>query len=119
MPQDEAKPNGIILISTFSDEQSLIDLSNIIVNEKRLCACVNYTSIKSIYMWRSDLRHENEIIAFFKTTDDLVDKLKIEIKKNHPYDVPEIVIIKMNDVSYEYLDWMYKVTHIEKNNESK
>jgi len=23
----------------------------------------------------------------------------------------------MNDVSYDYLDWMYKVTHIEKNNE--
>jgi hypothetical protein len=29
------------------------------------------------------------------------------------------VVIKMNDVSYEYLDWMYKVTHIKKNNESR
>ena len=118
MTQNKVKQNGIILISTFSDERSLINLSNILVNEKRLCACVNYTPIKSIYMWDSVLQHENEFIAFFKTTEDLVDKLKTEIKENHPYDVPEIVVIKMNDVSYAYLEWMYKVTHVQKNNES-
>ena len=118
MTQNKVKQNGIILISTFSDERSLINLSNILVNEKRLCACVNYTPIKSIYMWNSVLQHENEFIAFFKTTEDLVDKLKTEIKENHPYDVPEIVVIKMNDVSYAYLEWMYKVTHVQKNNES-
>ena len=118
MTQNKAKQNGIILISTFSDERSLINLSNILVNEKRLCACINYAPIKSIYMWNSVLQHENEFIAFFKTTEDLVDKLKTEIKENHPYDVPEIVVIKMNDVSYAYLEWMYKVTHVQKNNES-
>ncbi len=40
MTKDEVKQNGIILISTFSDEQSLIDLSNILVNGKKtLCLC--------------------------------------------------------------------------------
>ena len=118
MTQNKVKQNGIILISAFSDERSLINLSNILVNEKRLCACVNYTPIKSIYIWNSVLQHENEFIAFFKTTEDLVDKLKTEIKENHPYDVPEIVVIKMDDVSYSYLEWMYKVTHVQKNHET-
>ena len=45
---------GVILISTFSDEKSLIDLSNTLIMEKRICACVNYTTVKSIYMWNSD-----------------------------------------------------------------
>jgi periplasmic divalent cation tolerance protein len=116
MDQGKVKQRGIILISTFSDEQSVIDLSNILINEKRLCACINYTTIKSIYIWNSVLQHDNELIAFFKTTEDLVDDLKTEIKRNHPYDVPEIVVIKMSDISDEYMDWMYKVTHIEKNN---
>ena len=118
MTKDELKQKGVILISTFSDEQSLINLSSTLVNEKRICACVNYTSIKSIYRWHSVLQHENEFIAFFKTTEDLADNLKAEIKKIHPYDIPEIVVIKMSDVSYEYFDWMYKVTHTEKNSES-
>jgi periplasmic divalent cation tolerance protein len=107
----ESNQNGIILISTFSDEKSLIDLSNTVIMEKRICACVNYTSVKSIYMWQSELQQENEFLAFFKTTSDCVEKLKTEIKNNHPYDIPEIVVIKMSDVSSEYLNWMYKNTH--------
>ena len=111
MVDKRSDPNGVILISTFSDEKSLIDLSNRLVTEKRICACVNYTAVKSIYMWQSDLQQENEFLAFFKTTSDHAEKLKIEIKNNHPYDVPEIIIVKMSDVSPEYLNWMYKNTH--------
>ena len=50
-------------------------------------------------------------LAFFKTTSYYVEKLKTEIKNNHPYDVPEIVVIKMSDVSSDYFNWMYKNTH--------
>jgi periplasmic divalent cation tolerance protein len=103
--------NGVILISTFSDEKSLIALSSSLIVEKRVCACVNYMTTKSIYMWDSKLHQETEFLAFFKTTSDLVEKLKTEIENNHPYDVPEIVIIKMSDVSSEYFDWMHKNTH--------
>ena len=103
--------NGVILISTFSDEKSLIDLSRILVMEKRICACVNYTMVKSTYVWNSALQQEEEYLAFFKTTSDHVENLKTEIKNNHPYDVPEIVVIKMSDVSHEYFNWMYKNTH--------
>jgi periplasmic divalent cation tolerance protein len=103
--------NGVILISTFSDEKSLIDISNRLVAEKGICACVNYTPIKSIYMWKSKLHHETEFLAFFKTTFDLAETLKTEIKNIHPYDVPEVVLIKMSDVTPEYFEWMYKNTH--------
>lgn len=110
MVDKESPRNGIILFSTFPDEKSLIALSNSLIAEKRLCACVNYTTTKSIYMWNSELHHETEFLAFFKTTSDLAEKLKTEIENNHPYDVPEIVIIKMSGVSSEYLDWMHKNT---------
>jgi periplasmic divalent cation tolerance protein len=103
--------NGVILISTFSDEKSLIDLSRILVMEKRICACVNYTMVQSTYIWNSSLQQEKEYLAFFKTTSDHIEKLKTEIKNNHPYDVPEIVVIKMSYVSSDYFNWMYKNTH--------
>lgn len=107
---DDSK-EGILLISTFPDEESLNNLSKIVVLEKRICACVNYTLIKSIYEWKSNYHKEDELLAFFKTTGDHVDQLKSEIRNNHPYDIPEIVIIKMNDVSQDYLQWMYNNTH--------
>jgi periplasmic divalent cation tolerance protein len=111
MVDKESSQKGVILISTFSDEKSLIALSNSLIAEKRVCACVNYTTTKSIYMWNSRLHQESEFLAFFKTTSDLAEKLKTEIEHNHPYDVPEIVIIKMSDVSSGYFDWMHKNTH--------
>ncbi|HZB98898.1 MAG TPA: divalent cation tolerance protein CutA, partial [Nitrososphaeraceae archaeon] len=40
------------------------------------------------------------------TTNLTANKLKIEINNTHPYDVPEIVELKMNDVSKAYLSWM-------------
>ncbi|HEY6535976.1 MAG TPA: divalent-cation tolerance protein CutA [Candidatus Nitrosocosmicus sp.] len=110
MMHDDSK-EGILLISTFPDEESLNNLSKIVVLEKRICACVNYTLIKSIYEWKSNYHKEDELLAFFKTTGDHVDQLKSEIRNNHPYDIPEIVIIKMNDVSQDYLQWMYNNTH--------
>jgi periplasmic divalent cation tolerance protein len=102
--------NGMILISTFSDEQSLINLSKILVVEKKLCACVNYTKINSLYVWESELKQEEEIIAFFKTTSSCIQTLKDEILTRHPYKLPEIVIIQMDDVSSEYLSWIINNT---------
>jgi periplasmic divalent cation tolerance protein len=118
MVDNECGQNGIILISTFSDEKSLIDLSKNLIMEKRVCACVNYTTVKSIYMWNSNLHQENEFLAFFKTTSDLAEKLKTELEDNHPYDVPEIVTIKMSDITSEYFNWMHKNTHKDNDNVS-
>ena len=110
--QDERPScNGMILISTFSDEKSLINLSKTLVVKKKLCACVNYTRINSLYVWESELKQEEEIIAFFKTTSSCIQALKAEILAHHPYKVPEIVIIKMDDVSSEYLSWIINNTH--------
>lgn len=109
--QDELSScNGRILISTFSDEQSLINLSKTLIVEKKLCACVNYTKINSLYVWESEFKQEEEFIAFFKTTSSCIPTLKAEILAHHPYKLPEIVIIKIDDISSEYLLWIINNT---------
>jgi len=42
----------------------------------------------------------------FKTTKKSAEKLKIEIARMHPYQVPEIIELAMGDVSRSYLEWM-------------
>jgi periplasmic divalent cation tolerance protein len=37
-------------------------------------------------------------------------RLKDEIKKLHPYEVPEILELKMDDVSRDYLSWLAQST---------
>src|ERR671932_1138741 len=96
---------GLVLLSTFPTEELAADIANKVVSAK-LCACVNFTRIRSIYSWHGKLEDQSEFIALFKTSAKSARKLKEEIIRLHPYEVPEVVEIKMSDVSEPYLSWL-------------
>ena len=100
---------GTIILSTFPSEESVADISNKVVACK-LCACVNFGKIRSIYSWRGKMEDQQEFIALFKTTMKSAKRLKAEIARLHPYDVPEIVELKMEDVASQYMSWLIKST---------
>src|SRR5215510_9887345 len=101
---------GAIIISTFPDEQSVVDIANWVVRSK-LCACVNFSKMRSIYSWQDKIEDQQEFIAFFKTTTKASKKIKTEIARLHPYEVPEIVELRMTDISSPYLRWLLQSTN--------
>jgi periplasmic divalent cation tolerance protein len=105
---------GVIILSTFPSEESAAEAARYVVSAK-LCACVNFTQIRSIYSWNEQIEDQHEFIALFKTTSKSAKKLKAEIARLHPYEVPEIVELKMSNVSKPYLSWLvaestYRIT---------
>jgi periplasmic divalent cation tolerance protein len=100
---------GTIILSTFPSEESVADIAGKVVAGK-LCSCVNFTQIRSIYAWRGRMEDQKEFIALFKTTAKSAKRLKAEIARLHPYKVPEIVELKMEDVSKPYLTWLVEST---------
>jgi len=98
-----------IIISTYPDKKSVLKIANVVV-KKQLAACVNFTKINSVYTWKGKMEKTVEFLAFFKTTSQTSSSLKIEIKKLHPYKVPEIAEIKINSVNKPYLDWLVQST---------
>lgn len=99
------KQKGVIIVSTFANEQAAHDVSKKLV-ESGLAACANLTPVRSIYVWRNRVEDHGECLVLFKTTKSSSKALKKEIARLHPYDVPEIVEIKMADVSRPYLEWL-------------
>jgi periplasmic divalent cation tolerance protein len=100
---------GVIVLSTFLSEESVAEIAGKVVAGK-LCACVNFTKVRSIYSWHGKMEDRQEFIAFFKTTAKSAKTLKAEIARLHPYEVPEIVELKMDDVSTSYLSWLVEST---------
>ncbi len=96
---------GVIVLSTFPSEESAAEIARRVVSAK-LCACVNFTRIRSIYSWNQKMEDQQEFIALFKATSKSAKKLKAEIARLHPYEVPEIVEFKMSNVSKHYLTWL-------------
>ena len=97
-------------MSTFPNKKSVADIAKHVIDLK-LCACVNFTEVRSIYSWRGKIENQREYIAIFKTTLTSAKNLKAEIAKLHPYDVPEIVELKMTAVSKSYLSWLAESTN--------
>ena len=107
------KQFGVIILSTFPDEESSISLAKELIN-KKLCACINLTKVRSLYNWNNTLEDQEEYLVIFKSTTSTVEELKSNIKRAHPYKVPEIVEIRMNKVSRSYLSWLVESTKMEK-----
>ncbi|MEO9295675.1 MAG: divalent-cation tolerance protein CutA [Nitrososphaera sp.] len=100
----------VIIISTFSDEASAADIGKKIV-ESRLAACVNLVPVRSIYAWKNKIEDQQECLALFKTARGSAKRLKEELAKIHPYDVPEIIEVGISDVSKPYLSWLVDSTN--------
>ncbi|MEM4391501.1 MAG: divalent-cation tolerance protein CutA [Candidatus Nitrosotenuis sp.] len=94
-----------LVISTYPDKKSVSKVANKLVKEK-VAACVNITKISSVYSWEGKVENTNEYLAIFKTTQQNKTKLKEQIKKTHPYKVPEIAEIDITDINKQYLAWL-------------
>jgi len=101
-----------IIISTFANEKSLRDIAREVIVNAKLCACVNYTKVRSLYWWKNKLNDEEEFIALFKTTKEKARELRGRIEELHPYDIPEILEISIDKASKPYLDWLIGSTSI-------
>jgi len=100
----------VIIVSTFPSKQSVTSIANKLV-KRRLVACVNITTISSIYTWKGKIENQNEYLALFKTTKKNQSVLKKELKKLHPYDVPEIAEINVESINQSYMKWLVDSTN--------
>lgn len=104
-----------IIISTYPDEQSILNLARELVANKKICACVNFFPVRSLYQWKEKIEDQNEFLAIFKTSRLLANAVKFEIKKSHPYEVPEIMELSISDISQDYLSWIISITNSDAN----
>ncbi len=101
---------GVVILSTYPDKKSIQKIANKLVRS-RLAACVNITKISSVYSWQGKVENADEFLAVFKTTQKNKLKLKEQIKKTHPYKVPEIAELAVKDLNKPYLQWLVDSTN--------
>lgn len=75
--------------------------------ERRLAACVNIVGgVTSIYRWQGRVEQEGEQLLVIKTTDANVDSLREALLAQHPYALPELIVLPIGSTSEAYGAWL-------------
>lgn len=77
--------------------------------EEGLAACVNVLApVTSVYRWEGKTCMEQEIPLLIKAPRRLADRLQERIHELHPYDVPEVLALPVDEAasSAAYLAWV-------------
>ncbi|MEQ1530250.1 MAG: divalent-cation tolerance protein CutA [Methylococcales bacterium] len=95
-----------LILCTCPDQASAEKIAQLLVNE-HLAACVNVIpGITSFYAWNNQLQSAQEHLLLIKANQDHYPALETTIKNNHPYELPEIIAISIDQGLPEYLNWI-------------
>jgi periplasmic divalent cation tolerance protein len=103
---DEVK--HILVLTTCPGSISAKKIAQELVTEK-LAACVNVVpGIQSFFSWVGKVDTANEHMLVIKSTLDCYSDLEEQIRKLHPYELPEIIAVPIQTGLAGYLDWITK-----------
>jgi periplasmic divalent cation tolerance protein len=95
-----------IVLSTAGSQDEARAIARALV-ERRLAACVNIVSLlESVYRWEGKVDSAQEWLLIIKTTQAAFPEVRDAIAESHSYDLPECVMLAIEDGSAEYLKWI-------------
>jgi periplasmic divalent cation tolerance protein len=107
-------PELIVFVTTPTSEEANRIAEALVA--QRLAACVNIIpAIQSIYRWEGKVTRDQESLMIIKTTDERYTELERVVKELHSYSTPEVVALRIERGSEQYLKWLresvLEVTH--------
>jgi periplasmic divalent cation tolerance protein len=96
----------LVVLTTWPDVEKARAAGRTLVEEK-LAACANILpGVESIFRWQGKVETSNEVMMVLKTTIARSQMLESRILALHPYEVPEIVVLRVSDGLPSYLRWV-------------
>jgi periplasmic divalent cation tolerance protein len=99
-------PTTVVILITAPTADAAASMARTLV-EEGLAACGNVLpAIRSIYRWQGEIHDDAEAMLVLKTERRLVPALKERLPAMHPYQVPELLVLPVEDGLGPYLDWV-------------
>jgi periplasmic divalent cation tolerance protein len=101
-----SRSDAVIVLTTLGADADAATLARTLV-EERLAACVNVLpAMTSIYRWKGSVEQGREQQLLVKTTAGRIDALAARLRELHPYEVPELLVFRVDEGADEYLRWV-------------
>ena len=98
--------DAVVVLITTPTSEGAAEIARALVQEG-LAACGNVVpAIRSIYRWAGEIHDDAEALLVLKTERRLVSAMKERLPVLHPYQVPELLVLPVEDGLGPYLDWI-------------
>jgi len=98
--------NVVVILTTLPDNAETDELARALV-DARLAACVNlHSPMVSCYRWQGAIECERERQLVIKTTRDRVADIAAWLRTRHPYELPEFLVLPVDEGSAAYVEWV-------------
>lgn len=102
----EAVGSRFVVLCTVPDARTATELSRSLVQAK-VAACVNVVpGVTSFYHWEGAVCQDQEHLLVAKTDGAHLQELIDMISRDHPYECPEAIALKIVDGARAYLEWI-------------
>ena len=96
----------LLVLTNLPDRAAAESLADALIAEQ-LAACVNILApCRSVYRWQGAVQHDEEHPLLIKTTEERYAALEQAIRTRHPYELPEIVAVRIERGLAAYLEWL-------------
>jgi periplasmic divalent cation tolerance protein len=96
----------LVVFITCPDLESAQNLSDLLLKE-RLAACVNIIpNLTSFFWWGRKIHRSEEVLLMVKTKESVLRELTRKVKKNHPYENPEVIALPIIGGSKKFTRWI-------------
>lgn len=97
---------GLVILSMAASKKEAEKIKDALL-KKRCAACVNIIAgAKSFFWWKGKIDSARETLLIIKTAGKNFGKCARPIRKNHSYEVPEIIALPIVDGDPAYLKWL-------------
>lgn len=95
-----------LILNTCPDNETAESIATLLVDRAR-AACVNILpGIRSIYHWQGERQSDTEVLLLIKASASAYAAIETAIRENHPYQLPEIIAIRIDAGLPDYLAWI-------------
>ncbi len=99
-----------ILYTTTDTADNAYLLAETVVKEKLAACCSVIPGATSFFEWEDNIERREEFVLMIKTKASLLDDLEARLTELHNDAVPELITVKVNEISEGYLNWLTKTT---------
>jgi periplasmic divalent cation tolerance protein len=96
----------VMILVTTGGRNDAERLGEGLVVEHLAGCCTVIPMVHSFYYWEGQLKREHESLLLVKTVESRAKAVQEYVRKNHPYELPEIIQVAIEDGLPRYLQWL-------------